>query len=527
MFQVQQLALGTLLPPATETDLTSYTHAGDRVSLSTSYGGILWGELHTLPAEDRRFAAYRNRPVGSNSHSHGHRRRYNKARFVFEVQNYICTVLQVIHQIFYHIFTSASIITATVALYHHKMLLEPSSSVPSRYTLRKGVRNSPRGHPTSGRSRQDSVLRVTELKSPGRITKPKKPSKTESSKKTKQHRPRLPVAQKALLVVDQGIYELSDTYPVPQLDSPKEVIIATHTIGLNPIDWKSVAYNFCLPAFPWITGRELSGTVVAVGKSVRGLAVGDKVWTSTYYKDVRAGCFQEYVAVPAHTVLRISAGLTMEQASCLGVAGLTAAMTLWRWLGVPLPQEKFKSEKEEWLLIWGGSTITGQFATQIAVQSGLRVITVASSKTQALSQSLGASHVISRDGKSDEAIVAEIKKVTNGRVTRAIDLVGVKNVPSTLKSCSTTLPVAFAPLAMMSSEQKVPSNITAHTVEMKQFILDPSCRVYADVLNDLIADDRLQFPDIHVVEGGLGCVAEGLELLKSGNMGGRKLVVQT
>ncbi|OAK94763.1 GroES-like protein [Phaeosphaeriaceae sp. SRC1lsM3a] len=359
------------------------------------------------------------------------------------------------------------------------------------------------------------------------ITKPKNSTRTVLINKTKPRRSRLPVEQRALLVVDQGSYELSDTHPVPRLESSTEVIIATHTVGLNPIDWKSVAYNFCLPAFPWITGRELSGRVVAVGKSVRSLAVGDKVWTSTYYKDVRAGCFQEYVAVPEHTVLPIPTDLTMEQASCLGVAGLTAAMTLWRWLGVPLPQQKPAKAQNEWLLIWGGSTITGQFATQIAVQSGLRVITVTSTKTQALSLSLGATHVVSRDNKSNEAIVAEIKKVTNGKVTRAIDLVGAKNVPSTLKCCSTTLPVALAPLAMMASDQKVPSNITAHTVEMKQFILDPSCRVYADVLNDLIADNLLQFPDIHVVEGGLARVVEGLELLKNGNMGGRKLVVQT
>jgi NADPH:quinone reductase-like Zn-dependent oxidoreductase len=408
------------------------------------------------------------------------------------------------------------------------MKIKAPPSVSSRYLLRRSrvSHKSPKECRTTEISRHDSVLEVTKLQlSKSRVRKPKKSSKARAIPKSKRE-PRLPAHQKALLVVAKGSYELSNAQPTPRINSPNEVIIATHTVGLNPIDWKSVAYNFCLPAFPWITGRELSGTVVATGSSVKGLSIGDKVWASTYYKDIRAGCFQEYVAVPDHTVVPIPTGVTMEQASCLGVAGLTAAMTLWKWLSVPLPTEGSKMNEDEWLLIWGGSTITGQFATQLAVQSGLRVITVTSAKTQSLSQSLGASHVVARDGKSDDEIVAEIKEATNNHVTRAIDLVGSKTVPLVLKSCSADLPVALAPLAMMASGQVVPSNFVVHTVEMKQFILDSNCKMYAEILNQLIADNQLQFPDMEILKGGLGRVEEGLELLKSGNMGGRKLVVR-
>jgi NADPH:quinone reductase-like Zn-dependent oxidoreductase len=273
----------------------------------------------------------------------------------------------------------------------------------------------------------------------------------------------------------------------------------------------------------------MSGTVHKVGKNVKNIRAGDKVWTSTYYRDVRAGCFQELVVVPEHTVLPIPSNLDFESAACLGVAALTSGMALWKWLGVPLPETTGalkESHNADWLLIWGGSAVTGQFATQYAVLSGLNVITVTSEKTKALSQSLGATHVVSRDGKTDEEIVSEIKAVTGDRITRAIDLVGPKTAALILDCVSETSPVEFAPLAMMSSKQIIPANVTTHTVEMKQFVLDKTNMFYAEELNRMLQSGELKMPEIHVMDGGLEVVVSGLEMLKKGDMGGKKMVVR-
>lgn len=64
--------------------------------------------------------------------------------------------------------------------------------------------------------------------------------------------------------------------------SDDEVIISNRTVGLNPIDWKSVDFNFCLPEYPWITGREMAGIIEAVGADVKEFKVGDRVWTSQH-----------------------------------------------------------------------------------------------------------------------------------------------------------------------------------------------------------------------------------------------------
>lgn len=334
----------------------------------------------------------------------------------------------------------------------------------------------------------------------------------------------LPQVQKALVVAEKGKYEIRHDFPMPKLGED-EIMIRSHFVGLNPIDWKSVDFNFCLPQFPWVTGREMSGVVAQVGKNVSGFQQGERVWTSTYYKDVRAGCFQEYVVVPSHTVLPIPSTVPFEAAACLGVAALTAGMSLWKWLGVSVPSANTGREDDEWLLVWGGSTVTGQFATQFAVHSGVKVITVNSAETKTLSEGLGATHVVVRDGKSDEDVVEEIRSVTGGNITRAIDLVGTKTAALCLKAVSTEKPVQFAPLAMMSSSQQVPDNVVVHTVEMKQFVLDKTNVCYTEELGKLLEGGKVVLPQLHLVEGGLDVVEESLELLKKGNMKGKKLVV--
>jgi NADPH:quinone reductase-like Zn-dependent oxidoreductase len=348
---------------------------------------------------------------------------------------------------------------------------------------------------------------------------------------------------RALVVASKGTYGFTEEQ-FPELAHEKEIVILNHATGLNPIDYKSVDYNFCLPKFPWVTGREMAGTVEAVGSGVTDFKVGDHVWTSkfsspplnlrswrrltflgTYYKDRRAGCFQQYVTVPSHTVLPLPSNLSFDLAACLGVAGLTAAMTLWRWLEVPMAPQPSPSAAE-YLLLWGGSTVTGQFAIQIATRCGLKVIAITSSKTQSLAQSLGAHYVISRDGKTETEIVSEIRSIAGDNVTRGIDLVGTTTANYCLQAFSTNKKCIFAPLAMISSKAVVPENVRVEPVEMKQFVLNPQSRVYALELNRLVEGGHITLPDIEVLEGGLDVVTKGLERLKGGDMKGKKIVVK-
>lgn len=230
--------------------------------------------------------------------------------------------------------------------------------------------------------------------------------------------------------------------------------------------------------------------------------------------------------MPQHTVSIIPRNLTFESAACLGVAALTAAMTLWKWFGVPIwkanPQIVPDAQKE-YLLVWGGSTITGQFAIQIAVRCGLSVVAVTSEKTKSRVQALGA-QVVTRDLKTEVEILAEISMIAGDDITKAIDLVGPQNTPYTLLAVSRSQSVEFAPLSMMG-KHSIAKNVTVHTVEMKRFILDEESAIYSRALNQMIEEDLISIPEIQILAGGLSAIENGLDMLKSGDMKGKKLIV--
>ncbi|PVH99766.1 GroES-like protein, partial [Periconia macrospinosa] len=322
-------------------------------------------------------------------------------------------------------------------------------------------------------------------------------------------------------------YCVDDSFPVPEIQNGDEILIKNCAVGLNPIDWKSVDWNFCLPEFPWVTGREMAGVVAQVGENVTEFKQGDRVWTSTYYRDIRSGCFQDYVIAPKHTVKSIPSNLTFEAAACLGVCGLTAAMTLWKWLEVPIfdtPQAT-QDPKPDFLLVWGGSSITGQFLIQLAAYSGFEVITVASEKTKSLLLGLGAKHIITRDDKSNDDIVAEIRAIGGDEIIKGVDIVGPETAVYCMKALSSKLPVRFAPLSFLPKDTVAPENVSVQNVEMKWFILDKSSEKYAVALNGLLEKGVVKTPQLEILEGGVDKIEEGLNLQKRGDRGGRKIIV--
>lgn len=331
----------------------------------------------------------------------------------------------------------------------------------------------------------------------------------------------------ALTVNERYEYGLSPVNP-PQLGE-HEILIRTKAVGLNPIDWKTVDFKFCMPSLPWINGRECSGVVEEVGAAVQSVSKGQRVWTSTYYRDRRAGCFQELVVAPEHTVIPLPNSIPFHEAACLGVGGLTAAMTLWRWFGLPprrIRQTRSTSRDDRAVLIWGGSTITGQFAIQLAVEAGLKVIAVASRRTRQRVLSLGAHHVIARDGRTLGDIVSEIQQVGGDNIVFGIDLVSPQTAVLGVACLSKSRPSRFAPLAVPAPPISAPPNVEIVNVEMKQFVLNPRSRIYALRLTEMVQQGRVRVPEIVVSAGGLRDVEAGLKRLKNGDMGGRKLVVE-
>lgn len=193
---------------------------------------------------------------------------------------------------------------------------------------------------------------------------------------------------KAWTVCEYGgpeVVTLSDLErPVP---AATEVLVRVRATSVNPVDWHGMRGTPYLARFvmglrkPANTrlGTDFAGTIEAVGADVSGVAVGDSVFGA------KSGAFAEYVAVPAHEVVRMPSRLTFEQAAAIPVAGTTALQ------GV---RDHAKVAAGQHVLINGASGGVGTFAVQVAKALGATVTGVQSTRNLELVRGLGADHVI-------------------------------------------------------------------------------------------------------------------------------------
>ena len=79
------------------------------------------------------------------------------------------------------------------------------------------------------------------------------------------------------------------------------VVVAVHAASVNAADWK-VRLGDTNPGkqFPYILGRDFSGTVARLGEGVEGLAVGDPVFGVC--ETERESAYAEQVAIAARIV---------------------------------------------------------------------------------------------------------------------------------------------------------------------------------------------------------------------------------
>jgi NADPH:quinone reductase-like Zn-dependent oxidoreductase len=177
----------------------------------------------------------------------------------------------------------------------------------------------------------------------------------------------------------------------------REVRVAVHAVGVNPIDWKLRALapairwlNALLgPRGPVVGGIDFAGVVEAVGSKVRGISVGDRVVGAAKFLLGR-GSHADTVVVGEHQVCAIPDAIPFDVAGALPVAGDTAwrAVHHYRSIG---PTSR--------VLVLGASGGVGHYAVQIAkhVRLAQLVVGVCSSKNAPLVTGLGADVVLAYD----------------------------------------------------------------------------------------------------------------------------------
>ncbi|MBT0993575.1 NADP-dependent oxidoreductase [Cellulomonas sp. DKR-3] len=185
------------------------------------------------------------------------------------------------------------------------------------------------------------------------------------------------------------VLQLTDL-PTPKV-GPDSVLVRVRAASVNPVDWKVRAGyldGLMDTTFPVVPGWDVAGVVEKVGLDTPELQVGDEVYGYVRKDWVQGGTFAELVAAPVRTLARKPASLSFEEAAAVPLAGLTAFQSLER-AGVRAGQT---------VLVHAAAGGVGQFAVQLAVARGARVIGTASSGNHEYLRGLGAEPVAYGEG---------------------------------------------------------------------------------------------------------------------------------
>jgi NADPH:quinone reductase-like Zn-dependent oxidoreductase len=187
--------------------------------------------------------------------------------------------------------------------------------------------------------------------------------------------------------------------PVPNV-ADDEILVRVDTAGVGVWDPFEREGGFAKEYgvkvnFPLVLGTDGAGTVEKVGKQIRNLKPGDRVYGINLMSP-KGGFYAEYTVIKANNVAMIPQALSTRDAGVLAVDGVTALDGLDKTL---------KLKAGESILILGASGGIGHLAVQLAKRMKARVLAVASGQDGVdFVKRLGADKVI--DGHQDDILKA-------------------------------------------------------------------------------------------------------------------------
>ena len=185
--------------------------------------------------------------------------------------------------------------------------------------------------------------------------------------------------------------------PVPQ-GNELCVRIKAATLGFPDLLMTKGAYQH-KPDLPFVSGTEVAGEVVAIGETVQGFQIGDRVVIGKM-----GGGFAQYGCYDAGSARPLPQNMTYATGAALGSAYLTAYVSLVR---------RAQLEAGEWLLVHGAAGGVGLAAIDLAKQLGARVIAASPSqeKLDKIASLYDVDAVVNMTGGFRE----QVKEITQGK----------------------------------------------------------------------------------------------------------------
>ena len=207
-------------------------------------------------------------------------------------------------------------------------------------------------------------------------------------------------------------------WPMPE-PGEEEVRIKIEAISVNPVDYKMRKGLIPLP-LPDVLGRDVAGTIDAVGNNVIDFKAGDEVF-AVLFGPRSNGAYAQYVATSQYFVSAKPTLFSFPQAAAMGVAGLTAYDAV---------MNKGNVQAGEMVLLAGGAGGVGSYAIPLIRHCGASSIiatTGGEESAEHLVKNLGidTEHLLPYSNQSLEQMQNRIKELTDGNgVAVAFDLVG-------------------------------------------------------------------------------------------------------
>jgi len=198
-----------------------------------------------------------------------------------------------------------------------------------------------------------------------------------------------------------------------------EVQIRHTAIGVNFIDVYDRSGLYPRP-LPQILGREAAGVVVALGRGVRSLKVGQRV----AYVHGASGSYAELRNFPAERLVKLPAAISDEQAAAIMLKGLTAEYLLRR---------TYRVRAGDYVLVHAAAGGVGSLLTQWARRLGARVMGIVGNEAkEAIARRQGC-HQVFVAGRDE--IAASVRSYTRGKMADVVyDSVGKDSFIESLDS---------------------------------------------------------------------------------------------
>jgi NADPH:quinone reductase-like Zn-dependent oxidoreductase len=215
-----------------------------------------------------------------------------------------------------------------------------------------------------------------------------------------------------------------------------EIVVRVRAVAVNPFDRAIQTMGGIITpwiSYPFVTGSDIAGEVVEIGRQVTRFRIGDRVLGYAAGSDKRRnraaeGAFQDYVVLLARMAAPIPDAMAFEEAAVLPLGVSTAACGLFQkeFLAMNAPSSAL-APKGETLLVWGGSTSVGSNAIQLAVAAGYDVVATASPRNFAYVKRLGAREAFDYRSKT---VTADIIRALRGEKIAGAVAIGAGSAAS-------------------------------------------------------------------------------------------------